>query len=77
MDTVYMSIHVRSFFRDFGRPVPCADTVRMAVRALAEVFEIPHQGSLMFKAFAKKDRTILVPTLWLKHAEPAPPPEKP
>ncbi|MBK9063930.1 MAG: YbjN domain-containing protein [Acidobacteria bacterium] len=50
---------------------------RMAVRALTEVFEIPHPGSLMYKAFDKKHRTILVPTLGLKREEPAPPPEKP
>jgi len=49
-----------NFFRDFDRPVPCADAARMAVRALTEVFEIPHPGSLMYKAFDKKDRTILV-----------------
>ncbi|MBK9063928.1 MAG: YbjN domain-containing protein [Acidobacteria bacterium] len=45
--------------------------------ALTEVFEIPHPGSLMYKAFDKKQRTILVPTLGLKREEPAPPPEKP
>jgi hypothetical protein len=61
-----------NFFRDFDRPVPCADAARMAVRALTEVFEIPHPGSLMYKAFDKKDRTILVPTLGLKREEPAP-----
>ena len=33
-----------NFFRDFDRPVPCADAARMAVRALTEVFEIPHPG---------------------------------
>ena len=66
-----------NFFRDFGRPVPCADAARMAVRALTEVFEIPHPGSLTYRAFDKKDRTILVPTLGLKREEPAPPPEKP
>jgi hypothetical protein len=66
-----------NFFRDFDRPVPCADAARMAVRALTEVFEIPHPGSLMYKAFDKKQRTILVPTLGLKREEPAPPPEKP
>lgn len=49
----------------------------MAVRALTEVFEIPHPGSLMYEAFDKKQRTILVPTLGLKREEPAPPPEKP
>ena len=61
-----------NFFRDFDRPVPCADAARMAVRALTEVFEIPHPGALMYKAFDKKDRTILVPTLGLKREEPAP-----
>ena len=66
-----------NFFRDFDRPVPCADVARMAVRALTEVFEIPHPGALMYKAFDKKERTILVPTLGLKREEPAPPPEKP
>ncbi|HEY3348444.1 MAG TPA: hypothetical protein VGM13_01545 [Thermoanaerobaculia bacterium] len=66
-----------NFFRDFERPVPCADAARMAVRALTEVFEIPHPGSLVYKAFDKKQRTILVPTLGLKREEPAPPPEKP
>jgi hypothetical protein len=66
-----------NFFRDFDRPVPCADAARMAVRALTEVFEIPHPGYLMYKAFDKKQRTILVPTLGLKREEPAPPPEKP
>src|ERR1035437_620483 len=66
-----------NFFRDFDRPVPCADAARMAVRALTEVFEIPHPGSLMYKAFDKKQRTILVPTLGLKREEPAPPPAKP
>jgi hypothetical protein len=66
-----------NFFRDFDRPVPCADAARMAVRALTEVFEIPHPGSLMYKAFDKKQRAILVPTLGLKREEPAPPPEKP
>jgi hypothetical protein len=30
----------------------------MAVRALTEVFEIPYPGSLMYKAFDKKQRTI-------------------
>ncbi len=59
-----------NFYRDFDRPVPCADAARMAVRALTEVFEIPHPGSLMYKAFDKKDRTILVPTLGLKREEP-------
>ena len=49
----------------------------MAVRALTEVFEIPHPGSLMYKAFDRKQRTILVPTLGLKREEPAPPPAKP
>jgi hypothetical protein len=49
----------------------------MAVRALTEVFEIPHPGSLMYKAFDKKQRTILVPTLGLKREEPVPQPEKP
>ena len=66
-----------NFFRDFDRPVPFADAARMAVRALTEVFEIPHPGYLMYKAFDKKQRTILVPTLGLKREEPAPPPEKP
>ncbi len=66
-----------NFFRDFDRPVPFADAARMAVRALTEVFGIPHPGSLMYKAFDKKQRTILVPTLGLKREEPAPPPEKP
>lgn len=66
-----------NFFQDFDRPVPCADAARMAVRALTEVFEIPHPGSLMYKAFDEKQRTILVPTLGLKREEPAPPPEKP
>ena len=66
-----------NFFRDFDRPVPCTNAARMAVRALTEVFEIPHPGSLRYKAFDKKQRTILVPTLGLKHEEPAPPPEKP
>lgn len=47
------------------------------MRALAEVFEIPHPGSLIYKAFDKKQRTILVPTLGLKREESAPPPEKP
>jgi hypothetical protein len=49
----------------------------MGVRALTEVFEIPHPGCLEYKAFDKKDRTILVPTLGLKRQEPAPPREKP
>jgi hypothetical protein len=31
----------------------------------------------MYKAFDKKQRTILVPTLGLKREEPAPPPERP
>jgi hypothetical protein len=66
-----------NFFRDFDRPVPCADAARMAVRALTEVFEISHPGNLEYKAFDKKQRTILVPTLGLKREEPAPPPEKP
>jgi hypothetical protein len=65
-----------NFFRDFDRPVPCADAARMAVRALTEVFEVPHPGSLMYKAFDKKQRTILVPTLGLKREEPAPPSAK-
>src|ERR1035437_9845462 len=56
--------------------LPAADAARMAVRALTEVFEIPHPGNLMYKAFDKKQRTILVPTLGLKREEPAPPPEK-
>ena len=66
-----------NFFRDFDRPVPCANAARIAVRALTEVFEIPHPGSLMYKAFDRKQRTILVPTLGLKREESAPPPEKP
>ncbi len=66
-----------NFFRDFDRPVPCSDAARMAVRALTEVFEIPHPGYLMYKAFDRKQRTILVPTLGLKREESAPPPEKP
>jgi len=66
-----------NFFRDFDRPVPCADAARMAVRALTDVFEILHPGSLMYKAFDSKQRTILVPTLGLKREEPAPPPERP
>ncbi len=49
----------------------------MAVRALTEVFEIPHPGYLMYKAFDRNKRTILVPTLGLKREEPAPPPGKP
>jgi len=66
-----------NFFRDFDRPVPCADAARMAVRALTEVFDIPHPGYLMYKGFDKKQRTILIPTLGLKREEPTPPPEKP
>jgi len=66
-----------NFFRDFDRPVPCADAARMAVRALTEVFEIPHPGYLEYKAFDKKQRTILVPTLGLKREEPEPPRERP
>ena len=66
-----------NFFRDFDRPVPCVDAARMAVRALTEVFEIPHPGYLMYKAFDKKQRTILVPTLGLMREEPAPPPAEP
>ena len=31
----------------------------------------------MYKAFDKKERTILVPTLGLKREQSAPPPEKP
>jgi hypothetical protein len=54
-----------NFFRDFDRPVPYDPVARMAVRALTEVFEIPHPGYLMYKAFDKKQRTILVPTLGL------------
>jgi hypothetical protein len=46
----------------------------MAVRALTEVFEIPHPGYLMYKAFDKKQQTILVSTLGLKREESAPPP---
>ncbi len=46
------------------------------MRALTEVFEIPHPGSLMYKAFDRKQRTILVPTLGLKREESAPPPAK-
>jgi hypothetical protein len=49
----------------------------MAVRSLTEVLEIPHPGSLMYKAFDRKQRTILVPPLGLKREESAPPPEKP
>jgi hypothetical protein len=48
----------------------------MAVRALTEDFEIPHPGFLLYKAFDRKQRAILVPTLGLKRDEPAPPPEK-
>src|SRR5664279_1875319 len=66
-----------NFFRDFDRPVPCADAARMAVRALTEVFEIAHPGSLTYKAFDRKQRTILVPTLGLKREEPASPQAKP
>jgi hypothetical protein len=66
-----------NFFRDFDRPVPCAGAARMAVRALTEVFDIRHPGPLEYKAFDKKERTILVPTLGLKREEPAPPPETP
>src|SRR5450759_1403104 len=65
-----------NLFRELDRPVPCDDAARMAVRALTEVFEIPHPGSLMYKAFDKKQRTILVPTLGLKREESAPRPEK-
>ena len=66
-----------NFFRDFDRPVPCADAARMAVRALTEVFDIRHPGSLEYKAFDKKQRTILVPTLGLKREESASPPARP
>ncbi len=66
-----------NFFRDFDRPVPCADASGMAVCALTEVFEIPHPGCLEYEAFDKKQRTILVPTLGLKRREPKPVPEKP
>jgi hypothetical protein len=66
-----------NFFRDFARPVPCADAARMAVRALTEVFAIQHPGYLVYKAFDKKERTILVPTLGLKREEPAPAAGKP
>ncbi len=65
-----------NFFRDFDRPVPYDEVARMAVRSLTEVFEIPHPGYLMYKAFDKDQRTILVPTLGLKREEAAPP-EKP
>jgi hypothetical protein len=66
-----------NFFRDFARPVPCADAARMAVRTLTEVFAIQHPGYLVYKAFDKKERTILVPTLGLKREEPAPAAGKP
>ena len=66
-----------NFFRDFDRPVPCADVARMAVRALTEFFEILHPGNLEYKAFDKKERTILVPTLGLKREEPEATPVKP
>jgi hypothetical protein len=65
-----------NFFRDFDRPVPYDAVARMAVRSLTEVFEIPHPGYLMYRAFDKKQRLILIPTLGLKREEAAPPPEK-
>ena len=45
----------------------------MAVRALTEVFEIPHPGYLMYKAFERDHSTILFPTLGLKRERAAPP----
>ncbi|MGA7993087.1 MAG: hypothetical protein WCC53_16790, partial [Thermoanaerobaculia bacterium] len=66
-----------NFFRDFERPVSYDEVARMAVRTLTEVFEIPHPGYLMYKAFGKKQETILIPTLGLKREPPAPPREKP
>lgn len=64
-----------NFFRDFDRPVPQAKVSRMAVRSLAEVFEIAHPGYLHYKAFDKSQRSILIPTLGLK-CESSEPPRK-
>ena len=66
-----------NFFRDFDRPVPYDAVARMAVRSLAGVFEIPHPGYLMYKAFDKSKRSILIPTLGLMREPPAPPRETP
>src|ERR1039457_5449743 len=66
-----------NFFRDFERPVPYDTVARMAVRSLVGVFEIPHPGYLMYKAFDKSKRSILIPTLGLKCEPPAPPCETP
>jgi hypothetical protein len=62
-----------NFFRNFARPVPFREAARMAVRALTEVFEIPHPGYLMYKAFERDHSTILFPTLGLKRERTAPP----
>jgi hypothetical protein len=61
-----------NFFRDFDRSVPYDAVARMAVRSLAEVFEIPHPGYLQYEAFDRKQRTILVPTLGLMREKAAP-----
>jgi hypothetical protein len=66
-----------NFFRDFERPVPYDEVARMAVRTLTEVFGIPHPGYLMYKAFGKKQETILIPTIGLMGEPPARPREKP
>ncbi|MEO8681582.1 MAG: hypothetical protein ABI665_21225 [Vicinamibacterales bacterium] len=66
-----------NFFRDFPRPVPFEGVARMAVRALIDVFDIPHPGFLDDQAFDRSKRAILIPTLGLMRRLPAPPPAKP
>jgi hypothetical protein len=65
-----------NFFRDFPKPVPCAEAARMAVCALADVLRIADPSHLEYQAFDAAGHPLFLPELHLADALP-PPPMKP
>ena len=60
-----------NYFRDFSSPVVWGDVARFAVRTFREVHQVPHPGNLNYSSFDSEKRTILLPTLRLKHRSPS------
>ncbi|MEP7311491.1 MAG: YbjN domain-containing protein [Pseudomonadota bacterium] len=65
-----------NFFKGYSRPVAFSDAAGMAVRTLADVYDIPHPAFLDYQAFDKDKRQILLPHLGLKRRPSAPVPTK-
>lgn len=63
-----------NFFREWPVPVPVADAAALAVTTLREIYGIPHPSFLVYTAFERGGRALLLPTLRVGRA---PEPERP